>query len=439
MIRFGVVLSVVLVAIGLLAAGVVSGSLLLVVVSIGVAALAFLLLVVVVVMSRHELFGLPAGQAAGLRAIEPTASVPAAASAIKARSAAGSGAAAPAAAARFARAGVAAQPEAPRSDTGIRRGSKGGKDRGVGVGQRERVAPAGSAGRTAPASGEAEPGRETTVAKAGVESKADKAAGQPVADRPATTPPDRAAAAAQHDAPAPVQRRSGAPQTAKDVPAAGGAVAAGRSAATSTASTSPPAASTPKDKRGGQVTPAVQLIDAAAAKAKAGAEEVMQEAATGRPSAARSDQTAASRPPATASAQDRDQQKEYRASKLERESARAAGSRAAGEPGGDAKEGRGSATASAQGTPPEHPAPAGQAAGKPADRAGSAESPEDAEAPQVSVVPGITRYHRGDCLLIRFLSPDDLEVMTRQAAIDSGCAPCKACKPDGETAGVRAG
>ena len=45
MIRFGVVLSVVLVAIGLLAAGAAAGSLLLVVISIGVALLASLLLV----------------------------------------------------------------------------------------------------------------------------------------------------------------------------------------------------------------------------------------------------------------------------------------------------------------------------------------------------------------------------------------------------------
>jgi len=45
-------------------------------------------------------------------------------------------------------------------------------------------------------------------------------------------------------------------------------------------------------------------------------------------------------------------------------------------------------------------------------------------------VPGITRYHRSDCLLIRFLSADDLEVMTKTAASEAGCAPCKACKPD---------
>ena len=53
---------------------------------------------------------------------------------------------------------------------------------------------------------------------------------------------------------------------------------------------------------------------------------------------------------------------------------------------------------------------------------------------QVSVVPGITRYHRSDCQLIRFLAPDDLEVMSRQAAADGGCVPCKACKPDQEAA-----
>ena len=57
MIRFGVVLSVVLIAIGLLVTGVVAGSLLLVVISIGVALLAFLMLIGVVISFRHEIFG----------------------------------------------------------------------------------------------------------------------------------------------------------------------------------------------------------------------------------------------------------------------------------------------------------------------------------------------------------------------------------------------
>jgi hypothetical protein len=49
---------------------------------------------------------------------------------------------------------------------------------------------------------------------------------------------------------------------------------------------------------------------------------------------------------------------------------------------------------------------------------------------QVQVVPGITRYHRDGCILIRFLGPDDLETMTRARAEATGCVPCKACKPD---------
>jgi hypothetical protein len=49
---------------------------------------------------------------------------------------------------------------------------------------------------------------------------------------------------------------------------------------------------------------------------------------------------------------------------------------------------------------------------------------------QVSVVPGIARYHKADCILIRFLSEDDLEVMSRRDAQEGGCAPCRACRPD---------
>jgi hypothetical protein len=49
---------------------------------------------------------------------------------------------------------------------------------------------------------------------------------------------------------------------------------------------------------------------------------------------------------------------------------------------------------------------------------------------QVSVVPGIARYHLADCILIRFLGNEDLEVMTRQAAEDAHCVPCKACRPE---------
>ncbi|HEY6478389.1 MAG TPA: hypothetical protein VIZ00_00070, partial [Streptosporangiaceae bacterium] len=52
-----------------------------------------------------------------------------------------------------------------------------------------------------------------------------------------------------------------------------------------------------------------------------------------------------------------------------------------------------------------------------------------AETP-VTVVPGIGRYHRAECILIRFLGEEDLEVTTKQAAQAAGSVPCKACRPD---------
>ena len=58
---------------------------------------------------------------------------------------------------------------------------------------------------------------------------------------------------------------------------------------------------------------------------------------------------------------------------------------------------------------------------------------------QVTVVPGIARYHRTGCILIRFLGPEDLETMSRQAAESSDFVPCKACKPDQDIAESDAG
>jgi hypothetical protein len=51
----------------------------------------------------------------------------------------------------------------------------------------------------------------------------------------------------------------------------------------------------------------------------------------------------------------------------------------------------------------------------------------------VTVVPGITRYHRDGCILIRFLGDEDLEHMTRPDAEAADCVPCKACQPDKAT------
>jgi hypothetical protein len=50
----------------------------------------------------------------------------------------------------------------------------------------------------------------------------------------------------------------------------------------------------------------------------------------------------------------------------------------------------------------------------------------------VTVVPGITRYHREGCILIRFLGDEDLEQMTKAEAEAANCVPCKACQPDKE-------
>jgi hypothetical protein len=46
------------------------------------------------------------------------------------------------------------------------------------------------------------------------------------------------------------------------------------------------------------------------------------------------------------------------------------------------------------------------------------------------MVPGVPRYHRRGCILIRFLSDGDLETTTRRSAEAAGSVPCKACQPD---------
>jgi hypothetical protein len=61
---------------------------------------------------------------------------------------------------------------------------------------------------------------------------------------------------------------------------------------------------------------------------------------------------------------------------------------------------------------------------------GAAAGPATGLDDQVSVVPGIARYHKADCILIRFLSEDDLEVMSRRDAEAAGSAPCRACRPE---------
>ncbi len=50
----------------------------------------------------------------------------------------------------------------------------------------------------------------------------------------------------------------------------------------------------------------------------------------------------------------------------------------------------------------------------------------------VTVVPGVPRYHRRDCILIRFMGDRDLRKMPVEAAKKNGCTPCRACHTDGE-------
>ena len=58
---------------------------------------------------------------------------------------------------------------------------------------------------------------------------------------------------------------------------------------------------------------------------------------------------------------------------------------------------------------------------------------------EVTVVPGVPRYHTPECLLIRFMGDGDLEKMTLGAARDSGCSPCRACLPDQPAAAADSG
>lgn len=68
----------------------------------------------------------------------------------------------------------------------------------------------------------------------------------------------------------------------------------------------------------------------------------------------------------------------------------------------------------------------------PVDGSSPAESSEDAPDPsrEVTVVPGVPRYHDVGCILIRFMGEGDLEKTTLGAAAANGCTPCRACLAD---------
>jgi hypothetical protein len=49
----------------------------------------------------------------------------------------------------------------------------------------------------------------------------------------------------------------------------------------------------------------------------------------------------------------------------------------------------------------------------------------------VSVVRGVPRFHREDCVLIRFMPESDTQQMPVAQAREAGCTPCTACEPEG--------
>jgi hypothetical protein len=80
-------------------------------------------------------------------------------------------------------------------------------------------------------------------------------------------------------------------------------------------------------------------------------------------------------------------------------------------------------------------APAAQEPPAEEPEAGEPEAGEPAVQPstgrvEVTVVPGVARYHRRGCILIRFLGADDLEIMTRREAEEAKFMACRACQPD---------
>jgi len=106
-----------------------------------------------------------------------------------------------------------------------------------------------------------------------------------------------------------------------------------------------------------------------------------------------------------------------------------AGSSARPEPAQDADDSAPDDTGP-DGTGPDDGSAAGGAA---ASEPGEPAAAEPAAGPgrvEVTVVPGVARYHRSGCILIRFLGADDLEIMTRQEAEEASFVPCRACQPD---------
>ncbi|HEY4463715.1 MAG TPA: hypothetical protein VGN41_13720, partial [Streptosporangiaceae bacterium] len=100
------------------------------------------------------------------------------------------------------------------------------------------------------------------------------------------------------------------------------------------------------------------------------------------------------------------------------------------EPAASASEPAGSAgepAASELEAPVSEPGPADPAPEGPGPTDGAAGDAQNADQ-TVTVVPGVPRYHRSDCILIRFMGDNDLQRMSLEAAQGAGCTPCRACQ-----------
>jgi hypothetical protein len=61
--------------------------------------------------------------------------------------------------------------------------------------------------------------------------------------------------------------------------------------------------------------------------------------------------------------------------------------------------------------------------------AGAAAGAAAPDAGLVAVIPGVPRYHRPDCVLIRFMPEGDSQKLSVAQAREAGCTPCTACEP----------
>jgi hypothetical protein len=521
-IRFTAIVSVVAVALGLLVAGAVSGTLVLVYLSIGVAGLALLLLVAGVLIWRDEVFGkvgpdrasnaaaqagsqaqdsvsrdetrdARAGGLAALRSVPPEA-VPPARSGMPAYAGAGRAENRPEnaehgrrdLAARQRTAGEDLSPDrgarredlspdraARREDLGPerveRREERSGRAGRVGrLGRDDRApasepaasepviiypaasgvardavsrqpddqkpaspqpdpprlaaatsAPAGAKavppGRTAPLSAQPEadssalPGQLASPAASGRVAPARSASGGPPDTTPSPEPMPTLAASAPS---APAGRAAAGP--ASSTPRANGPSVAGGTASAATGSAGPGAP-------GGSARPTSQgptgparagdgtTAAADASRAGAGAASVPAGAGTGAQSAP---DDASIRTPGGANG----------------------GPSGTSRPAGTSADAPSSGTPSS-GTPSSGTTPAAQPpTASRADTRPAASSSPAAARTRVTVVPGISRYHKADCILIRFLGDDDVETMPLGEAEEAGCVPCRACRPEKELA-----